>query len=207
MLLLMLKRIIYGGYMIYKLLNYSNIICQYLNIYNLIIIILNILLIILSIKSNNVQYEFFTKNNIEDKYTKVFYIQHYYSYFCLIDIIYIMYKINVFRKNLVKLKSDLDNIFITQNEEIENEFQFAGLDCKKYVLREFIVKGHPRYLYYKLTNNPDDINNDDNNVINKNIINNNISNKISDEIRTNDEQLDTKDNLNYKITNNEYIKF
>ena len=37
LLLLMLKRIFYGGYMIYKLLNYSNIICHSLNIYNLII--------------------------------------------------------------------------------------------------------------------------------------------------------------------------
>ena len=138
----------------------------------MIIILLNIVLIILSIKSNNVLYEYIKKNNITDKYTKVFYIQHYYSYFCLISIIYIGYKINVFRKHLVKLKNDLDNISITQKEDIENEFQFAGLDCEKYALKEFIVPGHPRYLYYILVINQDDINNEANNVINNNIKNN-----------------------------------
>ena len=204
LLLLMLKRILYGGYMIYKLLNYSNIICHSLNIYNLIIIILNIVLIVLSIKSNNVQSEYLLKNNIKDEYTKVFYIQYYYSYICLIDIIYIIYKINVFRKNLVELKSDLDNIFLTQNEEIENEFQFAGLDCEKYALKEFIVPEHPRYLYYKLEINPEHINIDANNLINN--ISNNIYNDEKKDIIFN-EDLDSKDNLNYKITNNEKIKF
>ena len=210
LLLLMLKRIFYGGYMIYKLLKYSNIICHSLNIYNLIIIILNILLIIFSIKCNKTQSDFFQKNNITNNYTKVFYIQHYYSYFCLVDIIFIIYKINSFRKGLVKLKNDIDNMCVTENEGTENEFQFKGLDSKNYILKEFIINRHPRYLYYNLSNLDNDINANTN--INKNSNNNNIdaNNNINEELfkkedEINYENLDSKNNINMddKKTNNE----
>ena len=93
-----------------------------------------------------------------------------------------------------------------------------------YSLNEIIVDGHPRYLYYNLTNINNNINHDTNNninnIINKdtnninndindNIINNNITNKISKkEGIINNEQLDymidTKNNfMEDKITNSE----
>ena len=125
LLLLMFKRIFYGGYMIYKLLNYSNIICFSVIIYNVIVFIMNILLIILSEKCNSIQSDFIKKNNINDNFTKIFGVHFAFSFISLFDIIYIIYKINKFRKYLVKLKNDLDNIYKTENEKTENEFKFT----------------------------------------------------------------------------------
>jgi len=204
LLLLMFKRIFYGGYVIYKLLRYSNIICYSLISFNLIIVILNILLIIFSVICNSILLDFIKKNNIEKNYTKVFYLQNYYSYFCLVDIIVIIYKINSFRKMLVILKNDIDNLNITENGENENEFQFKGLDGKNYILKEFKVNPHPGYLYYKLYNFDNDINinNNVNNNINNNIINEELFKK---EAEINNEHLDSKNNINLEDTkiNNE----
>ena len=203
LLSLMFKRIFYGGYMIYKLLKYSNIICHFVNIYNLMIIIFNIILIIFSVKCNSIQSDFIKKNNKTGNYTNVFYFQHYYSYYCLVSIIVIIYKINGFRKVLIKLKNDLDHLYETQNEETEIEFQFAGLDCNNYILKEFMVSGHPRYLYYNLFS----FNNDNNTGININNINNDINtnNNINNDINTNNninnnnkEILKNKVEINYE---------
>ena len=203
LLLLMYKRIFYGGYIIYKLLKYSNIICHSLNIYNLIIIIFNILLMVFSIKCNSIQSDFIKKNNIANNYTKVFYIQHYYCYFCLIDIIVIIYKINGFRKYLVKLKNDMDNLYKTENEETEIEFQYKGLDGKNHILKEFGINPHPRYLYY--FDKDININNINNINDNNNINNNSIEEKLKKEVGINYEHLDSKNKINMEDTktNNE----
>ena len=185
-ILLMIKRVFYGGYIIIKLLNYSNKIFISLNILNVIIMILNIILIVFSIMCNTTELQIRQKYDYKTLHTNVFYIQHYYSYFCLIDMIIIIYKINCIRKIILAIKNDFDSLEKNEKKEDDKyEYQFTGLDSKVHTLYEVQVEGHPRHLYYNIK----DINQNSNN---ENIIDNKII-KVEQ-----DKNIDSKNDLNFQ---------
>jgi len=128
---ILFKRIICGGYMIYKLLKKANVLLHLLNILNVFIFILHCFLWIFAFIYS--AYELFN-------------FQRYFTIFCLLYIIYAFIKINALRKDFVMILIDLDNL--EKEEKKENEIKFQGFDSKIYFLKEIKIQGHPRYLYY-----------------------------------------------------------
>lgn len=149
--LLLFKRVFYGGYVIFKLIKISNILCYSFIWLNIIIFILNFLLSIFAFLCDFVDFQLkYVYKNYED-HTNVFYIQAFFTVLSLGCIIFIIVNINQLRKDLLQIANDLDNLHtIKKNEEKEIELKYIGLDSKYYTLNEIQIEDHPRYLYYNL---------------------------------------------------------
>lgn len=159
-LISMLKRAFYGGYTNYisSLIGFfASIIFLFQNI---VYTILNFLMVLFSILSVVCYYDMEGKGLIKDTMIQV-------KLFIQIGLNFIIFSICMrILIDSIQLTSILNQIRIeiknlndgTPSEDQENieRFQYTGLDGQQHILNVFFIEGHPKYVYYTLN---EDINN------------------------------------------------
>ena len=212
-LLFMLKMIYFGGFSKY-IFSLISFICSFVFILvNMIYFVLTFILILLSIFSLVGYYNIFENDNdnmIQSKLLIQLFLNI--AIFGLmirifIDNVYLIFSLNQIRKEVYNLNNNISS----ENQQIRKGFQYKGLDdnTKQYYLNELIIEGHPRYLYYDLY---DDINNIGNISKRLNINKENSDNKANDLNQNSNTILINNDNTNinniviYKNNDNENEK-
>ena len=149
----MIKRAIFRSYTKSNLILIEYILSIFFCILNAIYIILNILLIVFSLLSMGPKEKYSEKNKIKvDTLGLIFSLQGSTSFIFLIFSCKLIVS-SIYLLNYVsKMKNNFDNLNENKNlNEIEqNEIKYIGLDSSQHNLYEYIIEGHPRYLYYSL---------------------------------------------------------
>ena len=212
LLLLMLKRIYFGGFSkyIFSLISFISTFVFLLE--NIIFLILSFILIIASIFSLASYYDISKGSYKDDMIQTKLFIQLFFNIPILILIIFISYENIHLIKSLNQIRIEVQIIsknLIPENQEIRMGYQYNNIDDnnKQYYLSELIIDNHPRYLYYDLY---DDINkihqkpqmlnlNNTNSINNKNPNNKIVIDDNHSERSDNTLLVNSKDNNNVNI--------
>ena len=156
-LLSMGKRIFYGGYTRLIIIIICLVFSAIFILENIIYVLLSFLMILFSIFSAVC---FYDMKGVDDMIQAKLYIQMLLNTIIfsicirlLIDSIQLTAMLNKLRKELNHLN---DGSEPEEQEKIKG-FQYLGLDNKPHILNEIIFEGHPRYIYYNLYGDINDV--------------------------------------------------
>ena len=198
-LLIMLKRIFFGGFSksIYSLISF--VLLTVFLLLNLIYDILSVIMAFMTMLSLSSYYDIF-KGIKEDMIQAKLYMQ----LFINITIAGLITPIFIYTIRLMqsfnKIRNEVKNL--NNNTHIENEerkkgFKYTGLDQKEHTLNEYEIDGHPKKLYYTLDYNK--INNINKTEVNKAL---DFNNNNQDKTIANIEKSTVIVDLNNKNNNN-----
>ena len=106
-IVILIKRIFYGGYIIYKLIKYTKFIFFSLIALNIIIFIINLILVVFSSDCLITESDY-KMYNTDFNHTNIFYIQEFYGGFCEFYFFFLFYSFYKLTKKLIGIKNDLD---------------------------------------------------------------------------------------------------
>ena len=154
LLLVMLKRIYFGGFSKYLFLMIS-LICSFVFIFiNFIYLIFTIVLIFLTIFTLSAYYNIYN-NSKEDLFQAKLFLQFFLNiaiFGILIKIFIDSIKLANFLNQIRKEIYNINNNITPEKQEIKIGFEYTGLGeiDKLHYLNELLIEGHPRSLYYQL---------------------------------------------------------
>ena len=158
-LLFMLKRVYFGGFSKYTFSLISFIFSSFFILLNLIFTLLSFIMLVVTIFSLVSYFDGF-KDLKEDMIIMKLFIQIALN-ICILGIILplLMNTIHL-TISLNKIRNEVSNLSNNKTSEeldIKKGFKYKGLDFQDHILNELQLEGHPRYLYYTLDNNQNNL--------------------------------------------------